>query len=278
MHTTLTAARPLAATLARIGTASEFLEVHLGPAAAEGWHLGAALARPGSPELDAVLARIGQKHATRDRTLIAGHFFGEYHWLPMAVSLACFLTAQRVPDIGSDTVVLRFNADDCWFDRIRLLTPRFACLPTDPDAGHPDATVLPDMAALRRHLRLQVEAHVAQLIETMRTRSTAGRRALWLQAADRFGSTIVWLTKEFGDAARCWVEIADLVQAPGSPLRGPTGVMTVEHAGRCEHFLMPATCCLAYQVGEGIKCNNCPLLPIEERRQLLRDYLATQAH
>jgi hypothetical protein len=278
MQTILALAPPLTSTLDRIAAAGEFLEVQIGPATVDGWFHGAALARPGSPELATLLARIGQKYATHDRTVMASHVFGEYHWLPMAVSIGCFLTAQRVPDISSDTVALRFNAEECWFDRIRLLTTRFVCLPSDPEADHPDATVVPDLAALRRYLRQQVETHVAQMIETARAQSSLGRRAPWLMAADRFASTIIWLTKEFGDPERCWTEIADLVQAAGSPLRGPSGIMTVEHEGRCEYFLDRATCCLAYKVGDGVKCNTCPLLPIEERQQRLRDYLAAPAH
>ncbi|MBZ0316210.1 MAG: (2Fe-2S)-binding protein [Anaerolineae bacterium] len=59
----------------------------------------------------------------------------------------------------------------------------------------------------------------------------------------------------------------------GSPLRGKTGVIWIEHHGHPHPFLQRGACCLSYKVPEYGYCSTCPLLSQEEREQRLRQHL-----
>ena len=65
--------------------------------------------------------------------------------------IAQYVTARRVPQVSLDNMAFHQVGDR--IDATALNSPSFAVLPTDPAAGHPDAEVLPDKAAL--YLRLK---------------------------------------------------------------------------------------------------------------------------
>ena len=56
-------------------------------------------------------------------------------------------------------LAFRCHPDEEYPESVALLDTRFWCLPDDPAAGHPDATVVADLPALAAVLRAQVRAH-----------------------------------------------------------------------------------------------------------------------
>jgi hypothetical protein len=275
MIETTAAEHPLAATVARLTGLSDHLQVRLGSPAGRGWVRAAEFLDPQSPHLAAAEARIGAKYHTDSRKIQAGWSFAYYNWPIIAVGVAGYLAERRVPDLAPGSLALHLD-DHGGFDGIALLSRRFAALPDDPAAAHPDALVLPDSDALRDELRASIEAHMAPLVEIVRARAGWGRRALWANVADRLAHATIWLSQTLGcDHASCRSEVAALVGAP--PLKGHTGVQEVERDGRRELFLKRGGCCLAYTLPAHGYCATCPLLSDAERARRLREQMAERA-
>lgn len=284
MTTTLAlSGSPLAVTLDRVGALSEGLTAELGPLDA-GWLPAAALLDPDSPELAEALAQSVARYPGAEPRVSGAFFINTYAWYMPAVAIAAYLAAGRVPDLTPENVALRYQTYTWHYgdesgesERIdvRFLSGRFATLPNDPAADHPDALILPDAEALRDWLRTGLEAHLAPLIEAVAARTHLGRRAQWTLAADDIAALFLHIGKQLGDEARGRAEGLALVKADASPLCNPnTSYVTVEAGGCCESFLARGGCCLYYRLHPGENCTTCVLRPAAERDQLLRDYLA----
>lgn len=88
---------------------------------------------------------------------------------------------------------------------------------------------------------------------------------------------MIYIANQPGQQALCSHEVEALVQVPGSPLKGKTGLMLVECNGRSEMFLQRGSCCQYYKVPpENSYCATCPLLSLEEREQRLRDSMSRE--
>ena len=72
---------------------------------------------------------------------------------------ACFRVARRVPRLDRRSVAFRCHPEEHYPDGLAMLDERFWCLPDDEAAGEPEATVVPDEAALAGVLRAEVRAH-----------------------------------------------------------------------------------------------------------------------
>ncbi len=176
--------------------------------------------------------------------------------------MGCYLLAERAPDLTPSSIALHFDADGR-ADGIAFLSRRFAALPTDPAADHPDATIVPDRAALRDHLRQAIEAHMAPLIPALRAQSPLGTRALWVTVADRCAGFLYWMQHLHPDlfsAEMVLAEVPALVQAPGSPLANRLTCVTAAHTPDGSPLsLRRGACCLNYRRPDGKLCESCPL-------------------
>lgn len=274
---------PLAATLGRVGALDDDLAAALEPPG-PGWFPAAALLAPGSPELAEGLARSVARYPGAERRVSGSLFINAYSWYLPAAAVAAYLAERRAPDLSIEHVALRYRTYT-WHEGgesgegeridVRFLGGRFAALPDDPAAGHPDAQILPDAGALRDWLRARLEAHLGPLFDAVAAQTRLGRRAQWSLAADAIALRFLHAGELLGDAERGQAEGLALVRAAGSPLRNPaTGYFTLEVGGHCETFRARGGCCLYYRVEPGENCATCVLRPEAERDQRLRDYLA----
>lgn len=268
-------AQPLASTVEGISAINDYLNVQLGPPAGEGWIAATDLVADGSPRREELQARIQTRHKTTDRHFVAMTFFGASIWQVVVAGIASYLTTLRVPELKPANVALHWNADG-WGDTLALVEGRFAALPDDPAAGHPDVTVVADRNALRAYfVEHIVRDYVPPLIDLVSATSPLGKRALWGVVADRCVGTLIWLAKELNQTAICLAEVDALHQT--APFTGKSGILTVEHGTHQELFLKRNSCCLSYKVPEQIYCSTCPLLPLEDRIQRLQAYVAKDA-
>lgn len=244
--TVRTGARPLARTLERVGEMSNYLNVRPGTPSGVGWFPASEFANEDSPHLEDFMQRVGSALGTGDRSVMAD---------------------------SASNLALHVN-EGGRVDGLAVLEEKFAALPGDPAAGRPGVTVVEDREALRRYfLDRFVGEHLPPVVESMRSRTPLGRRALWAAVADRCASTVIWVAGQLQKEALCQSEVEALVGEP--PLVGGTGVVYVEHAGREKMFLKRGSCCFNYKL-TGKNCATCPLLRPEERERRLEEHLARQ--
>lgn len=264
---------PLARTLERVGEMSDHLNVRLETPSGEGWFPASKFADKDSPHLDAFMQRVGGELGTRDRSVMASFFFGYYNWQIVAPVVICYLAEDRVPDTSASNLALHVN-EGGRVDDLAILEEKFAALPDDPAAGHPGVTVVEDREALRRYfLDRFVGEHLPPVVESMRSRTPLGRRALWAAVADRCASTVIRVSGQLQKEYLRQSEVEAFVGEP--PLKGGTGIVYVEHAGREGMFLKRGACCFNYKL-TGENCATCPLLRSEERERRLKEHLARQ--
>lgn len=273
---------PLAATLECIGALDSYLAADLGPLEA-GWFPASALIAPGSPELAEGLARSVARYPGAEARVAGSFFAGEYAWYLCAAATGAYLSEGRVPDLAAENVALRYRtytwhhgdaSGEAERIDVRFLSGRFAALPDDPAADHPDAEILPDATALRERLREGLEAHLAPVIAAVTAATRLGQRAQWNLVADAVANCFLVAGKALGDAERAQAEGLACIKAPGSPMRSSaTSYLTVEAEGHSESFCSRGGCCLYYRIKPGENCSTCVLRPQSERIELLRAYL-----
>jgi hypothetical protein len=271
---------PLAATIARAAALDQFLIADVGPLEA-GWFRADALAQAESGVLEEGLFRVAAHYPGADRRTAAAFLVGEYAWYLAAAAITAYLAEQRVPDLASENVGLRYTTFT-WeehgetgaserFD-VRFLSGRFAALATDTAANHPDAIVLPHAAALRDWLRVRLEQHLAPVIEAVAARTRLGRRAQWNLAADACAAVFLHAGEHLDAAERGCAEGLAFVKAAGSPLRNHgTGYITLSCHGHHQTFRTRGGCCLFYRIEPGNNCSTCVLRSAEDRNQRLLD-------
>ncbi len=155
------------------------------------------------------------------------------------------------------------------FRGVCFLSPEFLALPDDPAAAHPHATVVQDRDELRAHLMRQLdELHAAPLFSTLRSVAPYGLPAMRANYLDRIASAIVWLAEQMGDNDISRHEVPAFMAHAGPKTR--TGVIELEHDGRCGVFLKRGGCCLNYRLSGREKCDTCCLIPEQERNDALK--------
>ena len=137
-----------------------------------------------------------------------------------------------------------------------------------PGAGHPDATVVADEAALAAVLRAEVRGHADAFLATYPAHGRLPRRAL-LGAFTDGVDTGLWLG---GDPApdRLPAEAALVLPAGSSPLPASTIAVLVDGRGRRHVDRRTLSCCYYFKVDPAAgPCGTCPRIPAAERlRQL----------
>lgn len=152
---------------------------------------------------------------------------------------------------------------------------RFACLPGDPAATHPDARVVADLDELRGTFhRVVTDALLAPVIEILVARGAVGRKVLSGMIGSRYASTAEVVAK--GPTERQAMSAEALTLAGGHPCsRGAPPLFFEERRGgghALEH--VRGACCLFYELPDGEKCgDHCPITP--EGRARIRAARAT---
>lgn len=202
-------------------------------------------------------------------------WFGHYAYTIELITFAFFVVEGRVPDLSPDQVWLRIG-ENTDIQNLAWRGHRFAALPDDPDASHPDCMVLPTRQALREYMREQLTSHLTPLVDTISTYSSLGKPGLWEIAADYTAFAFVALGELLGDEAIGMKE-SQAFSAQRSRLSVRRSFIPIEHLGTTHYLLDRVSCCLYYQVGDGKYCHSCPHRPVEERVDLMKQYWSEQA-
>ncbi|WP_432160012.1 (2Fe-2S)-binding protein [Streptomyces sp. NRRL F-5630] len=234
------------------------------------WVSAAGLARAGA-ELDAYL-RWDHEQIERDygRTprpdVVASFGFHRYAWPACLLITLPWLLVRRVP---------RYGAGDVYFDRPRyrmaVRSVPFACLPDDPEAGHPLAVVVPDEEALRAEVRSAVATHLGPLLDGVGPRMRRRGRALWGMVTDEIVEGLAYVGELLGERARTAAELEALLPGTTKPYVGTPGFRELTGPdGERLPTRDRVSCCLSYTLGAEEICGTCPRLCDAERVARLR--------
>lgn len=221
-------AHPLDQDAAALGGVG-FLRIERAPGAGPRWHRCTDLLTGPGP-LDAWTARVTSWLRTTYRSepppvVAPTYLMGWYLDAVARTGATWALVRGRLPELAPAHLALHESAGG-WPDAVAVSGPRFACLPDDGAARHPDAEVVADPEALLAALRSRVHEHAAAFHEVFRPAVKTGSRQRWGMVDDVLEASL-W-------AAR---------QLAGRP-PGPLGLRR--------------SCCFAYQVDPSLLCERCP--------------------
>ncbi len=258
---------PLAATLDRIsdaGNAAGGIDVSARPSVPDepGWTTIAGLA--GDPDLlEDLMSRIERGCGAENRAYSGTTLLRGYLWRVLVSAVALLLAERRLPNLRAENVALRFG-EGGFAEDLAFAGPRFAALPDDPEASHPDAVVLPSEDAMLDLLSETLAGtHLPAIVPALRgLRVRRGTRVLWRAAADVCTEAFMYVGQGMGREERALGLGKRLLSGPSLP--GSTNYYLFEHAGGSEMTRVRNTCCLYYKVADGA-CFTCPRTTHKER-------------
>lgn len=188
----------------------------------------------------------------------AGYVMTWYLSVPGYLAALLFHHERRVPSLRPEHLSFRTARPRPHPDSIALLDRRFVCLPDDPAAGTPDATVVPDERALAAVLRGRFTAHAARFVSAFAPTVRFGRHTLWAAATDALDDSMLLAGRYGGNEGAGAVDGALLLPARLAPLTsastmrpaaGTQGEWTRRRESCCFHYLL--------ECGKG-PCTTCP--------------------
>ncbi|WP_460406494.1 (2Fe-2S)-binding protein [Actinophytocola sediminis] len=184
-----------------------------------------------------------------------------YLSVPGYVAALLFHHERRVPSLRPEHLAFRTTRPRPHPESTALLDPRFVCLPDDPAAGTPDATVVPDEGALAAVLRGRFTAHAARFVAAFAPTVRFGRHTLWAAATDALDDSMLLAGRYGGDEAAGVVDAALLLPERLSPLTSGSTMRPVAGAAGepVSWTRRRESCCFHYLLEHGKgPCATCP--------------------
>ena len=95
--------------------------------------------------------------------------------------------------IDVSLINLEFRSNGHRLNGTGLSSPRFIALPDDPDAGHPDAEIVPDHAALYSELKKLFESNCDIVIPSLHRAARASMKVSWNAVAASYAQVFFLL-------------------------------------------------------------------------------------
>lgn len=265
------ATQPLRTTLNRLAAVCADLPLTVGVPAEPGWLSAAAVFAPNSAHLPTMLAAAATAYQTTRRDVPASFLFHRYNWMVSGAAIGAYLIDRRLPDLDLANVAIHLD-EQGQGDRIALVSGRFWAAADDPSAADPEAMLDPAATIGLGRVRQELERHFEPVIDAMRARAPLGKRAMWLSLADNLAWCLVEFSQRLQRPGCREAELNELLQAPGSRLRGGTRLLRLEANGTEHAFIERGSCCLSYKLPESERCATCPLLKPEQRFERLHRF------
>jgi hypothetical protein len=190
----------------------------------------------------------------------AGYVMSWYLSVPAYLAALLFHHERRVPSLRPEHLAFHKSRPRPHPDSIAVLDESFVCLPDDPAAGTPGATVVTDERALAAVLRGRFTAHAAQFVAAFGSTVRFGRRTLWGAATDALDSGM-WLAGRYGgDEVAGVLDAGLLLEDRFEPLTSASTLRPITDVGGHTRWTRRReSCCFHYlmEAGQGV-CETCP--------------------
>lgn len=172
---------------------------------------------------------LGRQYEEVPARTVAAWVMSWYLHVPAAAGALLFQHERRVPSLDPAGLAFKLSDDRPHPEGIAVFGTAFYCLPTDPGATLPEATVVADEHALAEVLRNGYLAHADRFVDAYKPLTRFGRRTLRAAAMDALESALTLA----GTAA------ADVTRRRES-------------------------CCFSYLLAETPVCDDCPRLSLKK--------------
>ena len=242
----------------------------------EGWIKAQSLFQDDDQRLRNFVSAYGRDFVDTDNRHLAASAFTIAYLTRLTYPLISqYVLERRVIDISLSN--LEFHTDGQRFNGTALASPRFAALPDDPAAGHPDAEIVPDGAALYARLKKQLfDYNFDIVIPSLRRAAQASIKVSWNAVAASCAQVFYWLYELTEDTESIVRHAEAFFGDPSSPVYDEVRMELVAHQGKNGYFARRAGCCLFWRIrDEDVYCSGCILLSDEEQtirfKQLLEN-------
>ncbi|HEU5471829.1 MAG TPA: (2Fe-2S)-binding protein [Actinophytocola sp.] len=262
--------RYLEDSLARVSTLQRRARLRLGvPAGETGWHgCQRLLDDPaGFDRWRAELARwLTDRYGDAPERTTAGYVMYWYMFVPAYLAALLFHHERRVPSLRPADLAFRMADPRPHPAAIAVRSPAFACLPDDPAAGTPHATVVPDEHALAALLRGRYVAHATRFVTAFEPTVRFGRHTLWATATDALDTSLWYAGRYGGDEGAGVLDATLVLDGQVAPLTSTSTVRPkLDPDGHPHWTRRRESCCFHYllESGQGV-CASCPRLSPRE--------------
>ncbi len=266
------ATHPLARSMMTVDRTVEWMSFVLDDVVGPGWlHCEQVLRDPNffTRWRVAVARHLAERYDPVPDQTPAGYVLQWYLRIPAYTGALLFHSARRVP--GLEPSRLAFRLAPPRVQTTALRPGPFWCLPTDPDARHPDAQVVADDAALATVLRQQVVTHAAHFLRVYGPTVRFGRRTLWAAVTDMIDSGLLVAGRAWGSEAAGMADAQLVLTERFEPLTSASTVHTLTDSHGVTHWThQRGSCCFYYALpGVTRPCVTCPRVNEAERARML---------
>lgn len=257
---------PLVDSLRRVGELGAEYDLPTRDPGQEGWIKAQSLFQDDDQRLRNFVSAYGRDFVDTDNRHLAASAFTIAYLTRLTYPLISqYVLERRVIDISLSN--LEFHTDGQRFNGTALASPRFAALPDDPAAGHPDAEIVPDDAALYARLKKQLfDYNFDIVIPSLRRAAQASIKVSWNAVAASCAQVFYWLYELTEDTESIVRHAEAFFGDPSSPVYDEVRMELVAHQGKNGYFARRAGCCLFWRIrDEDVYCSGCILLSDEEQ-------------
>ncbi|MGW1544682.1 (2Fe-2S)-binding protein [Streptomyces sp. NPDC002309] len=228
-----------------------------------GWITSDALAAGGTA-LDEFLAhddaQVVSDYGRRARPdVIASFGLHRYAWPACLLITVPWFLSRRVPRYPVTHVSYDRNAPGLPMGHLVVRPHGFACLPDDPAAALPGATVVPDEEALRAEVRAAVAEHLEPVLAAFGPRMRRRGRALWGMATDEIVEGLWYVAHLLSEEDRARGELELLLPGATTPYAGSAAFRDLKGPnGEALPTRDRVSCCMFYTLRPEDTCATCP--------------------
>lgn len=261
-----TAEHPLVSSMREAGKLDSYFYMPVSDVNEGGWSPATALFQAGDTKLRELVMGYGYaRWGAINNHVAASAFIIAYLTRFIYPMVGQYVLNRRVPKVTLEN--LSFHRTDGGIDATGLKEPKFAVLPDDPAADHPDAEVLPREADLYRQLKeWAFNSNLEIVIETLCQSVPASARVSQNAVAASCGQALHRLYGHVEDKGPVIRAAETFFEDESSPLYRQVSMEVIEHEGRSGLFGRRAGCCLIWRTRDDKEyCSNCVLRPREEQ-------------